>query len=248
MRIHILSDLHNEFGQPFVPVVHDVDLVILAGDIDVKTRGIEWARQTFSCPVAYVPGNHEYYGGHFEQTRQKMIVAGDDRVRVLDCDEMIVGNVRVLGATGWTDFTATGNPVLASWDAQNAMSDYQVIRAGSDYRRLRPEDTAKRAGQTRAWLRAKLDESFEGKTIVATHHAPSTLSLRDQGRIEDHLSAAYANRWEDLFDGEVALWVHGHSHAPVDYECAGTRVISNPRGYPGETDAGFCADLVIDIQ
>lgn len=40
MRIHPLSDLHNEFA-PFTPKVRDADVVILAGDIDLGVRGIE---------------------------------------------------------------------------------------------------------------------------------------------------------------------------------------------------------------
>lgn len=60
MRIHLLSDLHNEFDL-FEPEVRDADVVILAGDINVKTRGVEWAKNTFTCPVLYVPGNHEFY-------------------------------------------------------------------------------------------------------------------------------------------------------------------------------------------
>lgn len=50
MRIHLLSDLHNEF-RVFTPQALDADVVILAGDIDVKTRGVAWAKQTFSGPV-----------------------------------------------------------------------------------------------------------------------------------------------------------------------------------------------------
>ena len=50
MRIHPLSDLHNEFA-PFTAEVRDADIVILAGDIDLGVRGIEWARQAFDCPV-----------------------------------------------------------------------------------------------------------------------------------------------------------------------------------------------------
>ena len=40
--------------------------------------------------------------------------AQDDRVRVLDRDEVILSGVRFLGATMWTDFAATGNPLMCS--------------------------------------------------------------------------------------------------------------------------------------
>ena len=50
MRIHILSDLHNEFS-PFAPEALGCDVIILAGDIDVKARAVEWAKRSFSGSV-----------------------------------------------------------------------------------------------------------------------------------------------------------------------------------------------------
>ena len=50
MRIHLLSDLHLEF-EPFEPPAMDADVVVLAGDIHIKGRGVDWAVETFSCPV-----------------------------------------------------------------------------------------------------------------------------------------------------------------------------------------------------
>lgn len=39
MRIHVLSDLHLEFGPIDLPKI-EADLVVLAGDIHVKLNGI----------------------------------------------------------------------------------------------------------------------------------------------------------------------------------------------------------------
>ena len=60
MRIHLLSDLHLEF-EPFEPPAMDADVVVLAGDIHIKGRGVDWAVETFSCLVLYTPGNTQYY-------------------------------------------------------------------------------------------------------------------------------------------------------------------------------------------
>ena len=66
MKLHILSDLHLEFG-PFEPPPTDAQVVILAGDIHVRTLGITWARKTFPHQeVIYVAGNHEFYGAHWD--------------------------------------------------------------------------------------------------------------------------------------------------------------------------------------
>jgi 3',5'-cyclic AMP phosphodiesterase CpdA len=245
MRIHLLSDLHNEF-RPFTPQVLDVDVVILAGDIDVNVRGVAWARQCFSGPVLYVPGNHEYYGGHLGRTLQKMRLVGGERVRVLDRDEVIIAGVRFLGATMWTDFAATGNPPMASLSAQHAMNDFRQIRT-ENYRRIRPADLVEQSVKTRDWLCGKLAESFAGQTVVITHHAPSLRSLQDSPHAGTHMDAAYANRWEDLMGGEaLALWLHGHCHSAADYDVAGTRVVCNPRGYPGEK-TGFNPGLILTL-
>ena len=66
MRLHIFSDLHLEFA-PLEPPDTGADVVILAGDIHLQTRGVGWAAETFRRPVIYVPGNHEYYGGPLQE-------------------------------------------------------------------------------------------------------------------------------------------------------------------------------------
>ena len=57
MRIHVLSDLHLEFGPIDLPKV-EADLVVLAGDIHVKLNGIRWIRDNLpETPVIYVAGS-----------------------------------------------------------------------------------------------------------------------------------------------------------------------------------------------
>lgn len=116
MNILIYSDLHLEFA-PFQPpdaALEQADLVVLAGDIHLGARGIEWAIDTFAdLPMVYVPGNHEYYptpgsrpaarGQLFEQMRQAAKASGG-RVHLLNRGEVQFKGVRILGATLWTDF------------------------------------------------------------------------------------------------------------------------------------------------
>lgn len=247
MRIHLLSDLHNEFSA-YIPSVVDADIVILAGDIDVKARGVEWAKQAFQIPVLYVLGNHEYYRGHMTRTQEKIRSAClGSHVQVLERDTVVIGGTRFLGATMWTDFSATSNKSLASITAQSLMNDYRQIRAGENFRRIKPGDLAVEALKTRDWLLNKLSEPFSGPTVVITHHAPILRSLAESPHAGSHLDAAYANEWLDLMGGErVAVWVHGHSHTAVDYHEAGTRIVCNPRGYPNE-NTGFDQDLIVHI-
>lgn len=62
MKLHILSDIHLEF-QEFDPPDVGANVIILAGDIHVKNKGIRWALDKLpKVPILYVLGNHEYYG------------------------------------------------------------------------------------------------------------------------------------------------------------------------------------------
>jgi hypothetical protein len=45
MRIRILSDLHQEFGEADVPEVA-CDCVVLAGDVSTKLDGVRWSNVT----------------------------------------------------------------------------------------------------------------------------------------------------------------------------------------------------------
>ena len=242
MKVYVLSDLHAEF-EPFVPPSLEVDLVVLAGDINKKTRGIEWANDTFSCDVVYVMGNHEYYTGHFDRTLDKARKAAASHVHVLENETFVWRNTRFLGCTAWTDFSSTGDVSAAMSVARETMTDFRAIRADTNFRRLRPDDVAVRNRQAKAWLAAELQTPFSGQSIVVTHHAPVPEVAGDEH--EGHLSAAYYNAWHSLLmqaDG----WIFGHTHRAVDTVLGGCRTVSNPRGYPGE-ETGFNASKVIEF-
>ena len=242
MKLRIFSDLHNEFAR-FVPAPSDADVVILAGDIDLKSRGVKWANQTFQCPVIYVCGNHDYYGGHIDHTLRKMKEAALPHVHVLENEALIVDQTRFLVTTGWTDYTSTGDVEAAARTAREWMSDFRVIRAAASYRRLRPADLIAKSRAAYNWLAQELSTPFDGKTVVVTHHAPTPDYLSED--VEGHLAAAYANDWSDLL-GKVDLWVYGHTHVAASFTKNGCRVVSNPRGYPGQ-DTGFDPDLLIEL-
>src|SRR6185295_17256642 len=205
MKIHVLSDLHLGFSGFDLPE-NDADAVILAGDIARPREAVAWARR-FDKPVLYVPGNHEFYGSSLEgATCELRSHATGTRIHVLDNDEVVVGNVRFLGTTLWTDFDLFGDDMrgAAMAEAQSLMRDFSRIRIGeSDDRVFSPEDAAALFERDARWLDGKLDTRHDGPTVVITHHAPSRHSIHPRFA-RSLLTASFVSDAQRLLGGSRA--------------------------------------------
>lgn len=249
MRILVLSDMHFEAWRDAPKRAHELfselrtnlgisrpDLVVLAGDIDTGHRAVAWADQAFpNLPVVYVQGNHEAYGQKFDMLKVKLAdaCAATGHVHFLDKGQLVVGNVRFLGATLWTDFQLLGPESVqeAMQSAAAGMNDYRKIRlAKVGFRKIKPLDVAQWHWEERAWLEERLNEDFAGTTVVVTHMAPSLRSIPERYRGQV-LSAAFASHLDALVS-KADLWVHGHVHESMDYQVGKARVVCNPLGYP----------------
>jgi hypothetical protein len=95
-----LCDLHVEFGN-FLPPVIAADVVVLAGDIHVKNRGLQWIfEQKFEVPVLYILGNHELYREKFPGLIDKLKKGADGtNVHVLENDSVEIGDTVFFGYT-----------------------------------------------------------------------------------------------------------------------------------------------------
>jgi predicted phosphodiesterase len=249
MRLLVLSDLHLESNH-FSPLLPDgtrvdanADMVVLAGDIHEGTRGIRWARETFSDKgIIYVAGNHEFYDGHWTRTLDDMREAANTfDVDFLEADALEAGGILFLGLTLWTDFFLMyEDRTPAIRHAKAVMNDYRSIKISRtpethfvNGQYLTPELTALRHRGSLAWLEERLSKGDDhSKTVVITHHAPSGESV--PARYKDDLTnAAYASDLGHMM-GKAGLWIHGHIHTSTDYEIqrnsGTTRIICNPRG------------------
>lgn len=140
MKLHILSDLHFEFGKwpKHVDVsAIDADVTILAGDIGVGLEGLQWAL-AINRPVIYVMGNHEFFGQRpmndlWRKAREKV---DGTHVQLLENQSIILEDpahpgerVRFLCATLWTDFAILGVEYREDCMESAAvnMTDYNAI-------------------------------------------------------------------------------------------------------------------------
>lgn len=248
MRLHILSDLHLEFGPAKIPRA-DADAVVLAGDIHLGQEGQEWARRHFAKkPVIYVLGNHEFYQHSIPGLTQALKRDTDgSHIHLLENRSVELNGFTFLGCTLWTDFGLLGDARTAMLAAENIMSDYSVIGFDSENRRLRATDTAKLHAESLAWLKSELARHEPARTVVVTHHGPSARSI-PPALAGSPLNPAFVSSLDGLVAGSgIPLWVHGHTHCNVDYKIGSTRVLTNQCGYPGERASGFEPGLVVEL-
>jgi 3',5'-cyclic AMP phosphodiesterase CpdA len=250
MRIHVLSDLHIEFGD-WNPPRTDADVVVLAGDIFTECEGPAWARRQFGDKrLIYVLGNHEFYGGQWQRVLEGMRAkARDFDIELLEDGAALIDGVRFLGATLWTDFelagTSTRDLDAAMRAARRCMNDFALIQYQE--RRFTPEDSRDIHFASRSWLQQELAKPFAGSTVVITHHLPHVRSIHPQFD-RDALNPAFVSHLPQLVCAPVNLWIHGHTHCSFDYQVASTRVVCNPRGYaPDDLNPQFKPDFVVEV-
>lgn len=255
MKAWIISDLHLEFGKPFSgPTPSDADVLICAGDL--LTRGlvpsIEWlaANISPSIPAVFVAGNHEYYGASVQESIKAARSLRDryPHIHFLENEAVDIGGVRFIGGTLWTDFRVLGrDPQLAMVAAEVGMNDYRKIKfTKRPYRKFKPIHGYRMHQESRAFISSAAAEAGDRKTVVVTHHAPSLRSIAREFR-SDPLCPCYASDMEKLIaETGPTLWVHGHVHRRIDYRIGETRVVANPRGYPGEV-SDFDPKLVVEV-
>lgn len=248
MAIRLVSDLHLEFADFDLPYLDTdgEDVLILAGDIATADsppewgRVQEWFRSKRFKEVIHICGNHEYYGSSLLRARPKLrreiFISDLAGVNVGVNDEIIrVDDISFICATLWTDYNG-GNPVIMN-TVRNALNDYRYIRTGNFHepylRRINPHDLHHECMISKEFIFDSIDkEKAAGqKTVVVTHHAPSTLSVAPEYRGDPVNWGYVSDLWYKIADAGPDLWVHGHTHHSFDYMIEKTRIMTNPRGY-----------------
>ncbi|HLF97444.1 MAG TPA: metallophosphoesterase [Methylococcaceae bacterium] len=242
MKINFFSDIHLEFGPMPLPLT-DADIIVAAGDIGVGRQGVDWLRNSI-VPVVYVAGNHEFYGGEYDETlRTLRRQAIGTPVNFLQNEYFILEDVRFLGCTLWTNLGDGEGGKLE--DMRAIVNDFKQIRHGK--RLLMLSDYILKHQASLAWLEEELSRPFHGPTVVVTHHAP--LPNCWKGLSHSLKRFAYCNDLHELMERfDIPVWIHGHTHFLNDIVHDRTRVLCNPRGYNGQgLVKGFDPCLTIEI-
>lgn len=263
MKLQLLSDLHLEAHPHWTAEpAPGADLLVLAGDIGSYQPGSQLGDSDFGLgqfsphngwptPVIFVPGNHEYDGMDFDEAHARL---RETCARLgliwLERETVVLGGVRFVGTTLWSDFDALG-PTSAAAPAQrhgapqvNPLAQLlkardKASRAANYYLRKTlttrngepwlAEGLREQALVCQAWLRDVLATPFDGTTVAVTHFAPSLMSADPRYGLTPG-TAGFCNALDDLLPA-AQWWLHGHLHAPSDYVHHGCHVVANPLGY-----------------
>jgi hypothetical protein len=153
MNIQLLSDLHLESHPDFqAEPAPGADLLVLAGDIGsyqggslLAARGdADFGLARFSpvrgwpTPVLFIPGNHEYDGLDFDEAHVRLRDTCDRLGLIwLEREIVVLGGVRFVGTTLWSDFDALGPSATdhAAVLAQQLRAREKAFRAANFYLR-----------------------------------------------------------------------------------------------------------------
>ena len=233
MLLHVLSDIHLEHfydGDSAVRYldairpIETADVLVLAGDIwslnsSNKYRYLDEFRK-WAIEIVYVPGNHDYYDSNpLIQSKDALTKLEREGLRVLHPDyhrSFTYQDVKFVGTTAWYPNNETVMKQLWNW------SDKAYIKSFLNWWKEHQLEERK-----------MLWEEVEEGCVVVTHMLP-TFSCIDPKWVGDPTNVLYVSALEDLVqEKKPKLWIHGHSHDPLDMMVGDTRMIRNPIGYPG---------------
>ena len=265
MKVQLLSDLHNEFLRNgitdpehkwtgLIPETQ-ADIIVLAGDIDTGTNGIEWAvkeSERLAKNIIYVLGNHEFYGHEYSRLKEKIAKQCEGTaVFCLDYGVYTQDDVRFIGATLWTDYKADVRVPqdLAMFYVEKGLADHKKIKykAGNKYRNFQPLDALAIHKKELNWLEEQINKPYKGKTVVISHHGPHPVCQHPAYPVSEISTAFHSDLSKLIENSAIDIWAFGHTHANIDSVITDTRIISNQAGYPGENVSGFNASNIIDI-
>jgi len=242
LRIFPISDIHLDVNKKDdridIDMLPDADVCVVTGDVSCKLSQTYKYLKKLSKKynnVVYTLGNHEYWGKSFKYTEYWIKSMNNkkyvENIHMLNRDYIMIDGVKFVGCTLWFPNDMMNSVYMDEW------IDFQSIPGLA-------ESVYGINGGNRHYLMKNTDET----SIVLTHHLPSYHSVYSAYTLSPMNRFFVDNYGEYIIKKKKPqVWIHGHTHFPMDYRYEGTRIICNPIGYFGKE--GMRADLekVIDI-
>lgn len=242
LAVQLLSDIHFEHhadkGKSFLKTLdpEGVDVLVLAGDIvtlhtlDCLDALCEVYRD---ARVLWVHGNHTYYGSERQWLEDASLQAEDRNSNLswLDNNYVKIDGVTFRGTPLWFPATTETAQLSKKWAEFEMIPHWYtwVYMAADDARRYLYKNTQK-------------------GDVIITHYLPSIRSVPARFQISPSNCFFVHDQTEVIEKFEPQLWLHGHTHDPVDYRLHNTRVVANPLGYPTEPNPNFDSKFTIEVS
>ena len=179
--------------------------------------------------VYAVLGNHEHYNCNYDVTAELYKEILPNVTLLENTSVPLSDNVRLFGATLWTDLDKQSPLIIGRAYAWN---DYVMTTIGLSNRRLQAQDTWEAFRKTVSKIYECAQDNPYQKIIVMTHFAPTEQSVPPRFKNHPDNSFFHSDLINVMLDNKnIEFWVHGHMHSRSDYRIGGCRVLCNSRGY-----------------
>jgi predicted phosphodiesterase len=223
--ITLLSDLHLEFGVKLTLDLSDVDVCVIAGDLDAwdyTSESLKALTAAHACDFVFVPGNHDYYQSAPRDELEaswRQLAQETSNLHVLIGDAVELHGQRFVGHPLWYP-----KPSSYDWSDYRAIPDFARWQSSANHEGIVAFNTLLRPGD-----------------VAVSHMLPSYRCVAERywGQGSNQY---FVTELDDLIrDVKPAYWLHGHTHASVDLQLFDTRIVCNPAGYV-RTDPNLAFD------
>lgn len=236
MKLVLGSDLHSEFEHnKELPPLPDADLIILAGDIGYPGHGPKWLQENTDKPAIFVAGNHDYYGSSYQDVNTHNKQYDGTNVMVLTPGIYETEEYVFIACTLWSSLRLPGYRDYPIEEYKYAIQDFTFIKGWT------PEDHVQANLVERQFIIDNLEKYKHKKCVLITHFVPTVQCITEFFRASN-INPYFINDLDFIIDKyEPVAWLFGHTHTKWDqlHTNGKTRLICNPRGYPGERAKAF---------
>jgi len=257
----IYSDLHLEHSGISLCPPPDSTIVLLG---DILAGGgsfsvVDWLeRQPWAKGrnIIIVPGNHEYEYQDLQETLYDLkILTKPFGWHVLHDEWLEIetpeGSFRIFGSPwypsfdGWSTHAESLSNLVSGYSLEDMANQEKALEALDrflsgcihDFRACKDNGNwsvfklRERHNEAKKVLLEGLEQSFEGPTLALTHWGPTAYTTEVYSHSPKNLY--FQNKDEDVLK-KVNLWLHGHQHETLFYQCGNEEekgwAATNPRG------------------
>ncbi len=214
MRIQYCSDLHLEFehNSKYIernPLSVNGDILILAGDI-VPLHD-EFFKHSFFSFVAdnykkvfWVPGNHEFYHKDLTEYSKSFSIKLKSNLTIVNNIELQYEGIRFIFSPLWSKISRPNEKII-----EQGVSDFECIT--NKDRRFKAADFNKLHADSLSFIKDSLQNKTD-KTIVVTHHLPSSLCNLPAHKNSPINEAFCVDLTDYIETCNANFWIYGHSH------------------------------------